>query len=145
MARKYRDYRRRYYGRKTRLNISDFRKSVNLVNKKVIDRIIFDNFEFNISGLGKLSLKKRKIRKFIDGKFNKRLAVDWKESKKYGKRIYHLNEHSGGYKYLFYFEQSKVLKNRTYYTFKVARQNDRYLAKILKNPDIYGKIDAYLI
>lgn len=145
ISRKFQDYRRRQLGRKSRLDMGEFRKAVNLANTKIIDKIIFDNFEFNIPNLGTLALKKKKIRKFIDGKFNKHLSVDWAATLKHGKKIYHLNEHTDGYKYLLYFTQSIKFKNRNYYRFKIARQNDRYLAKILKNPDIYGKIDAYLI
>ena len=98
ITRKFHEYRKRHFGRKSRLDISEFRKAVNLTNKKIIDRVIFDNFEFVIPSLGTLSLKKKKIRKFIDGKFNKHLSVDWKSTLEHGKRIYHMNEHTDGYR-----------------------------------------------
>lgn len=142
-ANPYKDYRKRYFGRDTRLNKADFRSVINLFNKKVIDAIIFDSFEFKIVNLGTLSLRKEKLEIFKDGKINERLPIDWINTKKYKKVVYLLNEHSDGYRYFFDFERI-IHSNKNYYKFHAARSNDRYLAKILKNPDIYGKVDAYL-
>jgi len=142
-ANPYKDYRKRYFGRETRLDKADFRAAVNLFNKKVIDAIIFDSFEFKILKLGTLSLRKRKQEKFMDGKINERLPIDWINTKKYKKTVYLMNEHSDGYRYLFDFKRV-THSNKNYYKFHTARSVNRYLAKILKNPDIYGKVDAYL-
>jgi len=144
VTKKYLNYRNRYPNRKNRLNTPEFSKAIKLFNQKVIDRIIFENYDFTMTGLGTLSLKKNKIKKFKDGKINPNLAVDWKKTKEYGKRIYHMNEHTDGYKYLFDFKPRGIFKNINYYGFKIARQNSRYLAKILKNPSVYGKVNAYL-
>jgi len=140
----YLEYRRRYKNRKTRLERGEFRAVVDLFNKKVIDRIIFNNFEFKITGLGVLSLRKKKLKVFKEGKINGRyLPIDWVKTKQYNKRIFILNEHTDGYKYFFQFDKFNH-KNKKYYNFKVSRRNSRYLAKVLKNPDIYGKVDAFI-
>jgi len=144
ITRKFLNYRKHYQTRKGRLNNKDFSKVISLFNQKVIDRIIFDNYDFKIYGLGTLALRRSKIEKFKDGRINPNLSVDWQQTKKYGKRIYHMNEHTDGYKYSFEFKPSNIFKNINYYEFKIARRNSRYLATILKNPDTYGKISAYL-
>lgn len=144
VTRKYLNYRRDNYNRKNRLNTSEFSKVINKFNKKLIDRIIFDTFEFKIYGLGSLGLRKWKPKKFVDGKISEHLSIDWAKTKKYNKRIYHMNEHTDGYKYGFMFTPSNQFKNINYFEFKMARRNSRYLANILKNPDTYGKIGAYL-
>ena len=144
VTRKFLNYRKAHLKRKNRLNHIQFSKVISLFNEKVIDRIIFDNYEFNLIGLGTLSLRKNKIKKFVDGKVNDKMAIDWAKTRKYGKRVYHLNPHTDGYKYLFDFKPSRIFKNINYYEFKIARRNSRYLAKILKNQDDYKKVNAYL-
>jgi len=144
VTRKFLNYRKTHLTRKNRLNHIQFSKAISLFNKKLIDRIIFDSYDFKLNGLGTLSLKKNKVKKFVDGAINKKMAVDWKKSREYNKIIYHLNEHTDGYKYLFEFKPSKIFKNINYFEFKIARRNSRYLAKILKNEDVYGKVNAYL-
>ncbi len=53
---------------------------------------------------------------------------------KYNKVIYHLNDHTGGYKYRFYWNKHNMLtKNKTMYQLIMTRDNKRYLAQILKN------------
>lgn len=140
---KFDNYRKETKNDKTRLNREEFRAALSAFNKKVIDEIIFNNFEFSILNMGVLSLRKTKVEKFKDGKVNKRLGIDWVKTKEYKKVIYLVNEHTDGYKYFFNFKPFNY-KNKKYYTFKASRNNNRYLAKILKNPDIYGKIDAYI-
>ena len=63
---------------------------------KVILEYVLDGSEgFKMPfGLGFIQIGKYKQKTTTD-----KLAVDYKASKEYGKRIYHLNEHSGGYKY----------------------------------------------
>ena len=61
-----------------------------------------------------------------------KLKIDWAASKKLGKRIYHLNDHTGGYKYRFYWTKG-IIKNITAYSFIPTRTNTRTLAGILKD------------
>jgi hypothetical protein len=141
---KYLDYRKRTKDKPDRLDKTTFRKVLNLFNQKVIDKIIFDNFEFNMPSLGILSLRKRKLARTYNGKINSKvLSIDWPKTKEFKTPIYLMNEHSDGYRYTFDFKKHNY-KNKKYYKFHMSRHNKRYLAQILKNPDIYGKIDAYI-
>ncbi len=64
----------------------------------------------------------------------KRLSVDFNLTKKYGKTIYHFNEHSDGYKYMFKWDKRKaVVKHKSFYRFIPSRGNKRRLAHIIKN------------
>ena len=56
---------------------------------------------------------------------NKSLSVDYKSSKEYGKCIYHLNEHSDGYKY----------------QLCLVRTNKRKLAQLIFNKQDYLNIN----
>ena len=78
--------------------------------------------------MGSLRVKKTKMN-FTD---KNTLRVDWQASKKFNKRIYHLNEHTGGYKYRFYWSRG-IIKNITAYSFIPTRTNSRRLASILKD------------
>lgn len=140
---KFNQYRQHVKDKEVKLNKTEFRAALSLFNKKLIDEIIFNNFEFRIVNTGILSLKKSKVAKFKDGKINNKLTIDWVKTKEYKKIIYLMNEHTDGYRYFFNFKPFNY-KNKKYYKFKASRNNNRYLAKILKNPDIYGKIDAYI-
>lgn len=65
---------------------------------------------------------------------NKRLSVDFHLTNKYGKTIYHLNEHSDGYKFMFKWDKRKaVIKHKSFYRFIPTRNNKRTLAYIIKN------------
>lgn len=64
--------------------------------------------------------------------FNK-LAVDWKTSKELGKKVYHLNKHTDGFKYKFTWSKQRcIVKNKGLYRFKACRENVRHLATIIK-------------
>jgi len=65
---------------------------------------------------------------------NNRKSVDFNLTKKYGKTIYHYNEHSDGYKFMFKWDKKKaVVKHKTFYRFIPSRHNKRHLAYIIKN------------
>lgn len=70
------------------------------------------------------------------------LSVDYKQSKKYDKKIYHLNEHSDGYKYrLFWSKQPYTFSDRYKYQLSFVRENKRRLAKLIFNRQDYINID----
>ena len=70
------------------------------------------------------------------------LSVDYKASKEYDKRIYHLNEHSGGYKYRLYWSKiPRVFPDRYKYQLGFVRQNKRRLAQLIFNKQDYIDIN----
>jgi len=98
-------------------------------NKLLIDEILINSEEIRLPyRLGTLRIKKSKM-KYDD---KNKLKIDWAASKKLGKRIYHLNDHTGGYKYKFYWTKG-IVKNITAYSFIPTRTNTRRLASILKD------------
>lgn len=70
------------------------------------------------------------------------LSKDYKESKIYNKTIYHLNEHSDGYKYrMFWSKVPYTFADRYKYQLSLVRENKRLLAQLIfKNQD-YLNID----
>lgn len=70
------------------------------------------------------------------------LSVDYKASKEYDKRIYHLNEHSGGYKYRLYWSKvPRTFPDRYKYQLSLLRQNKRRLAQLIFNKQDYLDIN----
>lgn len=90
------------------------------------------------SGLGYIRIGKYRPKSYT----SKSLSVDYKASKKYGKRIYHLNEHSNGYKYrLFWSKQPYTFSDRYKYQLVFLRANKRRLAQLIFNHKDYINID----
>ena len=72
----------------------------------------------------------------------KSLSVDYKASKEYDKRIYHLNEHSNGYKYRLYWSKTpRTFPDRYKYQLSFVRQNKRRLAQLIFNKQDYLDIN----
>ena len=70
------------------------------------------------------------------------LSVDYKASREYDKRIYHLNEHSNGYKYRLYWSKiPRTLPDRYKYQICFVRQNKRRLAQLIFNKQDYLDIN----
>lgn len=79
-------------------------------------------------GLGYVQIGKYQPKHYDD----RSLSVDYKASKIYGKRIYHLNEHSNGYKYRLHWSKVPMtFKARYQYQLSLVRANKRYLAQLI--------------
>ena len=96
--------------------------------------------------LGSVKILGKKQKIFINEKTDRvrGLAPDWKNTlvlwkkdptaKGKGKVIYHLNEHTNGVKYRFFWSRRNVLlENKILYTLVFSRANKRHLAKLIKN------------
>ena len=106
-----------------------FRKICDDFNRMLIEEILLNSEEVRLPyRLGTVRIKKSKM-KYDD---KNKLKIDWAASRKLGKRIYHLNDHTGGYKYRFYWTKG-IIKNITAYSFIPTRTNTRTLASILKD------------
>lgn len=108
-----------------------FRGIINDYFKYLRDELIENGKEIKLPcRLGTLSIVKHKPKEYS----GRSLRIDYAESKKYNKVIYHLNDHTGGYKYRFYWNKHNMLtKNKTMYQLIMTRDNKRHLAQILKN------------
>ena len=70
------------------------------------------------------------------------LSIDYKSSKEYDKKIYHLNEHSRGYKYRLYWSKlPRTFPDRYKYQLSLVRKNKRYLAQLIFNKQDYLDIN----
>lgn len=88
--------------------------------------------------LGYLQIVKYKPKTYTD----KSLSVDYKTSKELNKKIYHLNEHSDGYKYRFYWSKNTNTIPDVYkYQVQLVRKNKRDLAQLIFNKHDYINID----
>ena len=89
-------------------------------------------------GLGFIQVGKYKPKALVA----QSLSVDYKASKEYDKRIYHLNEHSAGYKYRLYWSKlPKTFPHRYKYQLLLVRQNKRKLAQLIFNKQDYLDIN----
>lgn len=111
----------------SKINLKKYLEIIDEFNTEIMDLIASSTFIFNLgSNLGNISIKNRKI------DFSKTtLKVNYEESKKVGYIIYHLNEHTN-YKYYKYYWTKGVLKDIHSFTFIPTRDNQRNLAKKLK-------------
>ena len=79
-------------------------------------------------GLGFIQIGKYKPKQLN----SKSLSVDYKASKEYDKKIYHLNEHSDGYKFRLYWSKiPRTFPDRYKYQLCLVRQNKRKLAQLI--------------
>lgn len=107
-----------------------FRAIVTDYFKYLRDRIIQEGREVKLPcRMGSLSVVKHKPKNYD----SKSLRVDYASSKEIGKLVLHLNEHTDGYKYRFYWaKKDMIIPNKTKYQLVMTRENKRELARILK-------------
>lgn len=116
----------------------------------IVKGIIEDNYIFSPPYINiKFRIRKYKQKIKFDKKNNivrSNLPVNWKATKEYWEQnpqaklkktvIYHLNDHTDGYRFRFYkYYKAACPKNIRYYNFKPSRKNDRLLAKHILNPN----------
>lgn len=84
-----------------------------------------------------------RIVKYRPKNYNKHsLSIDFKSTREEGKIIYHLNQHSQGYKYRLYWSKiPQTLPDRYKYMCILLRSNKRQLAQLIFNHKDYINID----
>ena len=122
----YKDYENTNKDPLFKLNYKTYRFICEDFNEYISDEIINEAHEFVIpSRLGSIRIKK------IKGNNTKR--VDWKRTKESNIKVYHLNWHTDGYYYKWFWHKQKALfKNKSAYSFTPIRKNKRELARLLK-------------
>ena len=108
-----------------------FRDIINDYFKYLRDELIENGKEVRLPcRMGTIQIVKHKPKEYT----GKSLRIDYAESKKAGKIVYHLNEHSNYYKYRAYWnKQNMITPNKTKYQLVMTRDNKRHLAQIIKN------------
>lgn len=116
-----------------------FKRIIEEFNKQIVESILERSEGFKMPyGLGYIQIVKYKPKTMTD----KSLSVDYKLTKEYGKKIYHLNEHSDGYKYRLYWSRiPKTFPDRYKYQLSLVRANKRYLAQLIFQKHDYINID----
>ena len=107
---------------------------------QIIQEIVLERSEgFKMPyGLGLIQVVKYRPKSLTP----KSLSVDYKASKEYDKKIYHLNEHSDGYKFRLYWSKlPQTFPDRYRYQLGFVRQNKRKLAQLIFNKHDYINID----
>lgn len=90
------------------------------------------------NGLGFIQIGKYRPKSLT----SKSLSVDYKSMKEYGKRVYHLNEHSDGHKYRLYWSKlPSTFSSRYMYQMCFVRANKRRLAQLIFNRHDYIDIN----
>ena len=118
---------------------SRFKRILDKFNEVVRDSILERSEGFKMPlGLGYVCIGKYKPKLYN----SKSLSVDYKSSAEEGKRIYHLNEHSGGYKYRLYWSRlPQTFPARYKYQLMLIRENKRHLAQLIFNNHDYININ----
>lgn len=108
-----------------------FRSIINDYFKYLRDQLIEEGKEIKLPcRMGTLTVVKHKPKEYT----GKSLRIDYAESKKQGKMVFHLNEETNFFKYRFYWNKQNMLThNKTKYQLIMTRANKRRLAYLLKN------------
>lgn len=116
-----------------------FKRILDAFNNAVKDSLLESSEGFKMPfGLGYVQIVKYKPKSYD----KKSLSVDYKTSKELGKTIYHLNEHSNGYKYrLFWSRIPQTFPDRYRYQLSFVRNNKRELAQLIFNNHDYIDIN----
>lgn len=106
-----------------------FKRILDLMCKFILETLQDRSDGFKMpSGLGYLRIGKYKPKEYT----GKSLSVDYKASKEYNKKIYHLNEHSNGYKYRLHWSKIPyTFADRYKYQLSFVRANKRRLAQLI--------------
>ena len=116
-----------------------FKRILDGFNKVVKDSLLEGSEGFKMPfGLGYVQVVKYKPKSYT----KKSLSVDYKATRELGKTIYHLNEHSDGYKFrLFWSKLPQTFPDRYRYQLSFVRDNKRKLAQLIFNNHDYINID----
>jgi len=103
-------------------------------NKRIIDKILLKAFEFKMPyRLGSLRIRK----KLMNYSKKNKLKIDWQATNQQKKVMYHLNDHTNGFNYRWFWSKiNAVIKNKSVYSFQATRTNKRRLAALLKNNEV---------
>ncbi len=117
----------------------DFKRILDRMGTLILERVLERSEGFKMPyGLGFIQIGKYRPKNYD----SQSLSVDYKASNEYGKRIYHLNEHSNGYKYrLFWSKIPRTFPDRYKYQLSLVRANKRRLAQLIFNNKDYIDIN----
>jgi hypothetical protein len=115
----------------TPIDKKTFKNIISDYSKSVMREILEGRLVKLPSKLGYLSIIKRPI----DISNYKHLPMDWENTVKYKKHVRHLNEHSNGFRFNFYWDRRSQIStnvNIQLYRFLATRSNKREMARLIK-------------
>ena len=121
------------------LSYVDFKRILDAMSRIILYKLLNASEGFKMPfGLGYIQIGKYMPKTLT----NESLSVDYKSSKELGKTIYHLNEHSQGYKYRLYWSKiPRTFPDRYRYQLQLVRANKRQLAQLIFNNKDYIDIN----
>lgn len=124
---------------KNDVSYNTFKTILNEFNSELKNCLLESSEGFKMPfGLGYVQIVKYKPKSYT----KKSLSIDYKSSAQYDKIIYHLNEHSNGYKYRLYWSKiPQTFPDRYKYQLQLVRQNKRHLAQLIFNHKDYINVD----
>jgi len=129
----YNSYEKEYKTLNNRLSRKEYTKIIKHIMLLIREEIIKNNKVYRPNNLiGRFGIVKRKRK---TGESNK-LGINWKESIKYNKYIYHLNKHTDNCYFRWTWEKNSHhcrFRNKSLYNFRPVRQSKRMLAKYINN------------
>lgn len=110
-----------------------YRDTIRILNDKIFEKILANKTIRLPAHMGVMRVIKKKIKIFYDERGKIRgLRINWKETKKVGHYVYHLNEHRNMYNYSFiWYKHHNRIKNLRYYVFNTNRKHSIALGQIL--------------
>lgn len=132
----YKQYRKDYGND---VDYRQFKDILDRFNEEILSCLLQSSEGFKMPfGLGYVQIVKYKPKSMTP----KSLSIDFKSTAEYGKTIYHLNEHSNGYKYRLYWSKiPQTFPDRYRYQLQLVRQNKRQLAQLIFNNHDYINVD----
>ena len=132
-------FRDMYYTMPVEVDYSVYRVVLDEMCKVILEYVLERSDGFKMPyGLGFIQIGKYRPKSLTQ----KSLSVDYRASKEYNKRIYHLNEHSDGYKFRLYWSKiPRTFPDRYKYQLSFVRQNKRKLAQFIFNKHDYIDIN----
>lgn len=99
--------------------------------KEMSRLIIYESKDIKLPfRLGHITIIKKKPKKMCAST----LSTDWKETRRLGRWIYHINDHSSGFKFRFFWSKKTCyIVNQDIYRLVFTRANKRELAKVIKS------------
>ena len=112
------------------VDFKTFKKIINTYYLQILEDILYKGVQYKLPyRMGKIRVIKRKV----DINNLNRFGINWVESVKQNKQIYHLNNHSKGFVYRFKWDkENSLVHNLFFYKFVPSRMIKRKLASIIK-------------
>lgn len=118
------------------LDYKELKRIISLFIKFMVDNVMEGHSISIPHGLGKFRVIGKKHKNGPDD-----FAIDYQESKKQGKTIYHNNDHSDGFIYGFkWMTATYQIVNKRSYKFRLSKPNKDRLRKLIKEGKPFKKL-----